>query len=194
MKLNLTNRRTLIESLNIEDFKIGVEVGVRTGWFTKYILDHTEMTVYAIDPWVRNAELMHGPEECYRECYERLRPYGDRAHMVRGYSPAAAADHPDNSIDFVYIDGLHDYESVKADIAGWWPKVRAGGVLAGHDFNKNDWPGVVRAVEEFGRTQEVKFYLTGVVGNAFESRTGDRDEYDGDQRSWVIVKGKQRVS
>jgi hypothetical protein len=50
-------------------------------------------------------------------------------------------------IDIIFIDALHDYESVKQDIALWWPKVRIGGMLAGHDFN-HQWPGVERAVAE----------------------------------------------
>jgi hypothetical protein len=50
-------------------------------------------------------------------------------------------------IDLIFIDALHDYESVKQDIHLWWPKVRIGGMLAGHDFN-HQWPGVERAVAE----------------------------------------------
>jgi hypothetical protein len=47
--------------------------------------------------------------------------------------------------DLVFIDALHDQPSVEQDIALWWPTVRPGGVLAGHDFN-HKWPGVQRAV------------------------------------------------
>lgn len=50
-------------------------------------------------------------------------------------------------IDIAFIDALHDYESVKQDIALWWPKVRIGGMLCGHDFN-HQWPGVERAVAD----------------------------------------------
>lgn len=57
---------------------------------------------------------------------------------------AAAIDGP---VDFVYIDAAHDYESVKADIAAWWPKVKPGGILAGHDYCEA-WPGVKKAVDE----------------------------------------------
>ncbi len=49
--------------------------------------------------------------------------------------------------DLVFIDALHDYESVKEDIGLWWPQVRTGGILALHDFN-HQWPGVERAVAE----------------------------------------------
>jgi hypothetical protein len=51
------------------------------------------------------------------------------------------------SIDVIFIDALHDYESVKQDISLWWPRVRPGGYLCGHDYN-HKWPGVMRAVAE----------------------------------------------
>jgi predicted O-methyltransferase YrrM len=192
MKINPKNRRTLVESLNIDGFNTAVEVGVRTGWFSKYILEHTTMKVYAVDPWEDNAELTQA-QAVYEECTRRLAPYGERCEMVKGYSPAVASRFEDKSIDFVYIDGLHDYQSVLQDITAWWSKIRDGGILSGHDFNRVKWTGVVRSVEEFCEEKDLSFYLTGVVGNAFESHTGDLDEYDGDEHSWYIVKGKKKV-
>ena len=52
----------------------------------------------------------------------------------------------DNSLDFVFIDASHEYEDVKADILSWLPKVKIGGILAGHDYNT--FEGVNRAVDE----------------------------------------------
>lgn len=49
--------------------------------------------------------------------------------------------------DFVFIDADHRYEAIKADIAAWWPKVKAGGRLAGHDYTMA-FPGVIQAVNE----------------------------------------------
>lgn len=51
----------------------------------------------------------------------------------------------DVSLDFVFIDASHDYDSVKADIKVWLPKIKDGGLLAGHDYGS---PGVSRAVNE----------------------------------------------
>lgn len=61
------------------------------------------------------------------------------------------------SLDLVFIDGAHDYESVSQDLKAWWPKLRPGGVMAGHDFSMS-FPGLMRAVLEFvsllpGRTE-----------------------------------------
>ena len=53
-------------------------------------------------------------------------------------------------LDFVFIDGEHGYEAAKADVEAWWPKVRSGGLLVGHDYDRHRFPGVCRAVDEFG--------------------------------------------
>ena len=53
----------------------------------------------------------------------------------------------DAFFDIVYIDSIHTYETVARQITDWQPKLRDGGVLAGHDFSPS-WPGVMRAVRE----------------------------------------------
>ena len=53
----------------------------------------------------------------------------------------------DNSIDFIYIDADHTYESVKKDIESYLPKLKDGGVIGGHDY-QDEWQGVINAVNE----------------------------------------------
>ncbi len=55
--------------------------------------------------------------------------------------------------DLIFIDAGHDYESVKADIAAWYPHVRHGGILAGHDYLHRRFKGVTQAVQEFAAAQ-----------------------------------------
>jgi predicted O-methyltransferase YrrM len=63
----------------------------------------------------------------------------------------------DESLDGVFIDADHSYEAVKLDIQNWMPKVRKGGILAGHDYT-SAWPGVIRAVDEiFPEAQKIDY-------------------------------------
>jgi hypothetical protein len=50
-------------------------------------------------------------------------------------------------IEFCFIDGSHEYEDVKADILAYLPKVKKGGILSGHDYDRI-WAGVIQAVDE----------------------------------------------
>jgi beta-1,4-mannosyl-glycoprotein beta-1,4-N-acetylglucosaminyltransferase len=60
----------------------------------------------------------------------------------------ASAIFPDNHFDMVFIDADHSYASARQDIQDWWPKVKRGGFLAGHDCQ---WKGVADALtDEFG--------------------------------------------
>lgn len=69
---------------------------------------------------------------------------------------------PEMTFDFIFIDGAHDYESVKADLDAWLPKLSPGGMIAGHDYD-HGWPGVVNAVDEW-------FPVTGHVGSIWFTR------------------------
>jgi SAM-dependent methyltransferase len=69
----------------------------------------------------------------------------DLVQVIEGDSAESAAQVADGSLAFCFIDAAHDYESVKRDITAWRGKVKAGGVLAGHDA---DWHGVRKAVDE----------------------------------------------
>ena len=73
---------------------------------------------------------------------------------MRGPSLEWATAFPEARLDFVFIDGCHAYESVREDLAAWWPKVRAGGLFSGHDWDHPDprWE-VRRAVTEFLTSQ-----------------------------------------
>lgn len=63
--------------------------------------------------------------------------------VVQAESVAAAGRFEDGSVDWVFIDALHEYESVVADIAAWSPKVKPGGLISGHDYGR---AGVTDAV------------------------------------------------
>merc|ERR1712032_1365749 len=78
-----------------------------------------------------------------------LFPHSRRATLMRMTSHDAAAVIQNESLDFVWIDGAHDYEEVSEDLAIWFPKLRSGGILAGHDYFLAGMLDVNRAVHEF---------------------------------------------
>lgn len=106
---------------------------------------------YAVDTWAGGKNL---PKDLSPE--DRLARF--KANVARNVpdpfveaiwmpSLEAAATFGDDSVDLVYLDADHRYEAVRADIAAWWPKVKPGGLLMGHDYGPGS-PGVMRAVEE----------------------------------------------
>ena len=67
---------------------------------------------------------------------------------IKKYSYDAVNDYDDESIDFLFIDAAHDYESVKKDLNDWYSKVKKNGIIGGHDYIAN-FPGVINAVNEY---------------------------------------------
>lgn len=119
-------------------FKVGAEIGVERGKYADCLLRKIPgLALYCVDPWVETPGYREGMQskiEQYRkETYLLLKKHKG-ARIMEKFSVAAAKDIPDGSLDFVFIDGNHDFENVVADIAAWTPKVRQGGIISGHDF------------------------------------------------------------
>ena len=60
----------------------------------------------------------------------------------------------DYKFDLVFIDGCHEEECIKEDIEAWYPLVKEGGILCGHDYGNKDVMGVQRVVNSFFKTNE----------------------------------------
>ena len=80
---------------------------------------------------------------------ERLNKFGDRSVLYRKTSDEAVDNFIDDSYDFIFIDGLHEYDQLKKDCANYFPKIKKGGVFAGHDYTAIS--GVKKAVDEFAK-------------------------------------------
>ena len=132
--------------------KIGAEVGVAYAGHATYLLSTCPSLelLYGIDPYhsYRENFRLEYFEKLYAYILDRTRVYGTRYRHIRKWSADGAADVPDNSLDFVFIDANHNYAYVLEDIKLWTPKVKAGGIVGGHDYNENLYPGTISAVSE----------------------------------------------
>jgi len=180
--MQLINRREFTKLINELGYKRGAEIGVREGHFSKYIVENTNIEKwYSIDPWENNPELPNA-EVALESAKNMFEPFGERIEMIKGYSPQAADLIEDNSLDFIYIDGMHTYDEVKADINAWWSKLKDGGILAGHDYHLEDWPGVYDSVNEFVEENNLKLNITGTEAPDYQL------EHDGWKSSWWFFK------
>lgn len=67
--------------------------------------------------------------------------------VIKSLSWEGSKNYEDNSLDFVFIDAGHDYESVTKDLKSWYPKIKNKGIIAGHDYHYDC--GVYPAVNDF---------------------------------------------
>jgi hypothetical protein len=122
----------------------GVEIGVFKGQFSKHLLDNWEGTLYMVDPWrelddyIDSSNHKNHPS-AYLEVMQSIKGYENRAFMIRALSNQVLDLFEDESLDFIYIDGNHTYNSVKEDMELWFPKLKKGGLFAGHDYLRIDW-------------------------------------------------------
>eukprot|EP00913_Durusdinium_trenchii_P034386 g32168.t2 len=87
-------------------------------------------------------------ESIFAEASQRIGNYGPRARLWRMSSQEAAARFPPETFDVVFIDGDHSYSAVREDLRLWRPKIRPGGLLAGHDLFNLAFEGVLEALVE----------------------------------------------
>ena len=129
-----------------------VELGAWLGKSSSYLVDKSvNRNVIIIDSWKGSPNELTTTHKFATEVdiYEVFKQnMGERTYKsIRGLSSEAVSQFEDESLDVVFIDLTHTYESVKENINLWLPKVKSGGILSGHDY-EDSWPGVVKAVDE----------------------------------------------
>jgi len=187
--------------LESKKFKTGAEVGVQGGNNAKNILERWPSCVefHLVDLWGHQdnyrdkANLSNEKQDSiYESAQKWLEKFQTKTIFHRMLSVEAAKIISNDSLDFVYIDARHDYCGVTEDIEAYWPKLRPGGIMAGHDFvtaaiaatTGQDWsicldgsthPGAVRgAVEDFADKKGL------VISVEYNSKTI--------WKSWMIQK------
>lgn len=110
-------------------------------------------TIYCVDRFDRDKQLSI--------CKQRLSHLGQNKniHFIKESTNKAYASFQNLSIDILYVDAAHDYNSVKQDLTLWYPKMKKGGFICGHDYSKT-FDGVIKAVNEFTKEQSLSIHKT----------------------------------
>ena len=179
---------------------VGAEIGVAQGAYSTVLLEKAQpKELHLIDPWshdepvsslLQSRELLADIEKgrARGEAFSAPHPNatGDqkysamverfgsdpRVRLHRQYSYKAVVDFADESLDFVYIDGNHQYEFVLRDLQDFALKLKPGGLLFGHDFFEDGFAfkehyGVVDAVNVFLKRSD--FYLIVLTWEPFST-------------------------
>ena len=198
--MSITKREELGKICETLGFEIGVELGVQRGYFAHSILENwtTCKRYLLVDLWgqqknyVDTANLSDKDQDTIlHEARTHLMKFSNVTMFLRNFTTMASLEVPNSSVDFIYVDARHDYCGVMEDIKTWWPKLKVGGVMAGHDYltaseqkklnGGDDWSicgdgvtinqGAVKgAVDEFAKHNGLGVYTT----------------QDGYWKSWVL--------
>lgn len=140
----------------------GAEIGVWEGSFARTICEVTGAHLCAVDPWAPQDGYLEVKNDRARldraltKTRAALQPFHHQ--IVKATSLEAARKMQDRSLDFVYIDGNHLRDHVLADLAAWVPKVKPGGIIAGHDYKvypHKPFIQVREAVDEYTRAHAI---------------------------------------
>lgn len=173
----------------MEDGAVFVEIGSWMGRSTTFMAEQIRdsgknIKFFAVDMWKGSSnEGIH--REIIAEHNGTVFPIFLKHIAMTGLFPyihplimsSVDASHlfADESLDFVFIDAGHTYEDVYRDLRAWYPKVKPGGVFAGHDYTHKGFPGVAKAVHEFIETEL-------------------HDTFEVNRASWVFEKKGKAVS
>ena len=149
------HRGDVSKLISLMGLRKGAEIGVAAGEHAEYMLQHIEgCELLCVDHWGTSwSKKLEGPAR------KRLAPYN--AIIIKKTSIQASLDVPDGSLDFVYIDAAHDYDNVMLDLILWSRKVKRGGIVSGHDYDRSHRTGVVPAVNDYVRAHRItEFFIT----------------------------------
>lgn len=188
-KVVLTDGRDQLITLFREaGFTSGAEIGTQRAAFANAIcVGVPGVKLTCVDAWEQYGDYQpsflrkNKGDSVYEDVKKALSLYN--ATIIRKYSMDAVKDIPDESLDFVYIDANHEFQSATNDIAEWSKKVKKGGIISGHDYIETDDPIHKDLTEEKLEAKEVVDGWTLAKGiKTFYVLAGDR------WPSWFWVK------
>lgn len=164
--LTPNDRSEMLDSLGVSG-KDCAEVGVFDGWYSQEILKRNPRKLWLVDPWLQQSKQIYPDDQAnvrpneFEGLYQQVKDTlgkDERVEIVRGFSYFTAPKFQDESLDFVYVDAIHTFESCLCDALAWYHKVKPGGWLCGHDFTGR-YTGVKTAVEAFCRLTNTQIGL-----------------------------------
>lgn len=171
---------------------IGVEVGVCEGVFSDVILKTWKgKKLYLIDSWRYIPGVIdflntdnNGQLDAMAKTFMKVYDYGSKAVLIRESSVDASELFADESLDFCYIDASHDYKNVMDDLNAWYPKVKSGGIIAGHDYID----GIIQYLKGY-----VFFEVKKAVDYFFKDKNvtifSTKEDFAETIISWYLIKG-----
>jgi len=146
----------LIELLKDKGKIKGLEIGCAEGTTSEFLLKSLpDLDLWGVDPYEDytdwNGNHLDKLNEKFINTLNLLKPFESRFKLIRKYSDNAVGDFEDESLDFIFVDGLHTYDQVKKDLENFYPKLKKGGLFSGHDFH--NIKEVKDAVKEFAIQQ-----------------------------------------
>ena len=162
-----------LRQLKGRDNLVGAEIGIGEGVHASFFLRELDVDlIFLIDPYMvyKDERLMlklKVIEGWEKKAHVRLDKYRHKIKWIKEKSADATKFIADNSLDFVYIDGNHTYEFVAEDICLYYPKVKKGGLLSGHDY---EYKSVKRAVDEFISKQKLKLHIEDMGSGQFSGK------------------------
>ncbi len=177
--VNFKPTHTIIDILN---YKKVVELGVRCGKHFNTFVKSKADVIIGCDLWL-DSDNIYENDKCFSQEQQNelmtnvINTYSHdkRVQIIRHDSSSLAENYNDNEFDLVFIDADHSYEGAKKDIYAWYNKVKDGGILCGHDYEKYGITvkgkyykfGVMDAVDEFVKEKKLcdKLYITPKKGH-----------------------------
>lgn len=156
--------------LNLPNYGVFVEVGILLGKSAAFAL------IEATKRFRWDGLQFHFIDNCvavpnqYNVILQNLMPVYQVPHLHFNLIPMQSVNASelflDNSIDFCFIDAGHGYYEVGGDIRAWLPKVKPGGVLAGHDYSPDYMENgsyiyrdsVIKAVDDYFGKENIEIW------------------------------------
>ena len=174
----------LLGSMGLNGY--GMEIGVATGVFSKVLIETSGLKkIFLLDMWHEfkegyrdiNNVCQRDQDIRYVQVVKDMVCHSNRVVVIKDSCEDASFYIQNDVFDFIYLDANHNYNSVSKSLEEWYPKVKKGGIFAGHDYLDGVVDGtefgVKSAVDQFAGKRGINIFTT---------------NKDGDYPSWYLQK------